>query len=139
MSNSPGKIASDLLVKLHWPAKQGSLSGDQIVVVELQDSAGLAVASMSVLMEQLLPAISQELEQQPFLSLEGCVSVISDVISLSQLKIQPIALDQLVADAVSAEMLEDEPNAAQQLSEFRIRLLKSLEFVEQAIATLPKS
>ena len=138
MSNPPRNPASDLLLKLHWPAEQSALRGGQYVVVELRDSAGLAVASVSVLREQLLWAITQELDHQPLLSLEGCVSVISDVISLSHSENRPIAINQLVADAVSPEMLEDEPDAAQQLSEFRVRLLKSLELIEQAIASLPK-
>ena len=88
--------------------------------------------------ECLLQATAEKLNHRPLVSIDGFAMAISDEISLSQLKIQPIALDQLVADAVSAEMLEDEPNAAQQLSEFRIRLLKSLEHVEKAIASLPK-
>jgi hypothetical protein len=138
MSDAPRNPTSDLLLKLHWPSDEGALNGARYVVVELQDTAGLAVASMSVPKEQLLPAITQELDHQPLLSLEGCVSVISDVVSLSQLENQPIALDQLVADTVSPAMLEDEPEAAQQLSQFRTRLLKSLELVELAIVSLPK-
>jgi hypothetical protein len=138
MSNPQRRPASDLLLKLHWPSETGALSGAQYVVVELQDTDGLAVASMSVLKEQLLLAITQELDHQPLLSLEGCVSAISDVISLSQLANRPIPLDQLVADAVSPEMLEDEPEALQHLAEFRTRLLKSLEHVDTAITSLPK-
>ena len=139
MSDAPRNPTSDLLLKLHWPCDEGALNGARYVVVELQDKAGLAVASMSVPKEQLLPAITQELDHQPLLSLEGFVSVISDVISLSQLENPPIALDQLVAVAVSPEMLEDEPEATQMLSKFRDRLLRSLEHVERAIASLPKS
>ncbi len=138
MINPQRKPASDLLLKLRWPLEQDALSGAQYVVVELQDTAGLAVASMSILKEQLLAAIKQELDYQPLFSLDGCVSVISDVISLSQLKNRLVPLNQLVADAVSPEMLEDEPEATQLLCQFRARLLKSLELVEQAIASLPK-
>jgi hypothetical protein len=138
MSDAPRNPTSDLLLKLHWPSDEGALNGARYVVVELQDTAGLAVASMSVPKEQLLPAITQELDHQPLLSLEGFVSVISDVISLSQLENPPIALDQLVADAISPEMLEDEPEAASMLDKFRTRLLKSLAHLDTAIASLPK-
>jgi hypothetical protein len=138
MSDAPRKTTNDLLLKLHWPSEQGAVSGAQYVVVELQDTAGVAVASMSIPKEQLLPAIAQELDHQPLLSLEGCVSVIFDLITPSQLESRPIALDQLVADAVSPEMLEDEPEAIQMLTEFYNRLLKSLELIEQAIASLRK-
>ena len=138
MSNPQGKPVSDLLLKLHWPPETGALSGAQYVVVELQDKAGLVVASMSVLKEQLLSTITQELDHQPLVSLDGCVSVFSDEVTLLQLENQTIALDQLVAHAVSPEMLEDEPDTVQMLAKFRIRLLKSLQLVEQTIASLPK-
>lgn len=138
MSKPRRKPAGDLLLKLHWLPRRGAPSGAQYVVMELQDTVGVAVASMSVLREQLLAAITLEVDHHPLLSLKGFVSVISDVISLSEPEIQPIALDQLVADAISPEMLDDEPEATHMLSEFRTRLLKSLELVEQAIASLPK-
>jgi hypothetical protein len=138
MSDAPRNPTSDLLLKLHWPSDEGALNGARYVVVELQDTAGLAVASMSVPKEQLLPAITQELDHQPLLSLEGFVSVISDVISLSQLENPPIALDQLVVDAISPGMLEDEPEAASMLDKFGTRLLKSLAHLDTAIASLPK-
>jgi hypothetical protein len=138
MSIPQRKPTGDLLLKLHWPPETGALSGTQHVVVELQDTAGLVIASMSVLKEQLLAAIAQELDYQPLLSLEGCVSVISDAISLSYLKNRPIPLNQLVAEAVSPEMLDDEPEAQQHLAEFRTRLVKSLEHVDEAIALLSK-
>jgi hypothetical protein len=138
MINPQRKLASDLLLKLRWPPETGALSGAQYVMVELQDTAGLAVASISVLKEQLLPAITQELDHQPLLSLEGFVSIISDWSSSSLSENRSIPLHQLVADAVSPEMLEDEPEAAHMLAEFRTRLLKSLEHVDTAIASLPK-
>lgn len=137
MNDASKDPSRNLVLKLYWPSEQDAEGGAPRVVMELQDTAGLAVASMSVLKGQLLPTIAQELDHQPLLSMEGCISVISDLISSSQLENLPIALDQLVADAVSPEMLEDEPEAAHMLSEFRTRLLKSLELVEQAIALLP--
>ena len=54
------------------------------------------------------------------------------------IQVVTVGLDQLVAEAISPEMLEDEPEAAKMLSKFRDRLRKSLEHVEQAIASLPK-
>jgi hypothetical protein len=74
----------------------------------------------------------------PTIGLDGNVSIMFDDDFQSADHVTTISLDQLVADAVSPEMLEDEPQAAQHLSEFRTRLLKSLELVEQAIASLLK-
>ena len=135
MKDAQGKPTNDLRVKLHWPLELGKPA---VVLVELQDCSGLAIASMSIPTEDLLQATAEKLNHHPLVSIDGFAIAISDEISLSQLEIQPIALDQLIADAVSPKMLEDEPDAAQQLSEFRTRLLKSLELVEKAIASLPK-
>ena len=76
--------------------------------------------------------------RSPTIDLSGKVSVLFDDEFQRDDQTKLIPLNQLVADAVSPEMLQDESDAAQQLSEFRSRLLKSLELVEQAIASLPK-
>jgi hypothetical protein len=47
-----------------------------------------------------------------------------------------IAVDTLVAEAVSPDMLEDEPHAEAQLLQFRERLLLALQHVDQALASL---
>jgi len=138
MNNPQKKPASDLLLKLRWPSEQETMARTGHVVVELQDADGLTVASMSVPKDHLLRAIARDVDHRPLLSLDGCVSAFSDESSLSQLENPPIALDQLVADAVSPEMLDDEPEATHLLSQFRNRLLKSLAHVEQAIASMPE-
>lgn len=139
MSDAQIKPARDLLLKLHWPSEQETSAGTGHVIIELQDASGLAVASMAVSSEQLLRAIARQMDHRPLASLDGMVVVTSDEASLSKLKNQPIALDQLVADAASPEMLEDEPEAIQMLAKFRTRLLKSLELVDQAITSLHRS
>ena len=137
--NDASKYPSrDLVLKLHWPPDEGLAAGGHCVVVELQFVDGLALASISVPSNQLLKAIAQKLVQYPLISLDGFVSIASDEIVEASRDDNTIALDQLVADAVSLEMLEDELEAPSMLAEFRIRLLKSLELVEQAIASLPK-
>jgi hypothetical protein len=45
-----------------------------------------------------------------------------------------IALDTLVAEAVSHDMLEDEPLAEAQLTQFRERLFFALQHVDKALA-----
>jgi hypothetical protein len=74
----------------------------------------------------------------PTIDLSGKVSVIFDDEFHSDDQIESIPLNQLIADAVSPEMLDDEPEATQLLSQFRNRLVKSLAHVEQAIASLLK-
>jgi hypothetical protein len=129
----------NLILKLDWPNDHDQLVDGQRVVVDLQNTNGITFAMMSLPIDQLLKAVSQKLKCYPLTSPDGFVSVVSDEVALFQLENRTIALDQLVADAVSPEMLEDEPEAAHMLSEFRVRLLKSLEHVDKAIASLPKT
>ena len=50
-----------------------------------------------------------------------------------------IALDTLVAEAVSPDMLEDEPHAEAQLVQFRERLFLALQHVDKALTYLRKA
>ena len=138
MNDASKDPSRDLMMKLHWPPDEGVAAEGHCVVVELQCVDGLALASISVSSEQLLQAVAQKLAHYPLISPDGFVSIASDEIIEVMPDVHSTTLDQLVADAVSPEMLQDESDAAQQLSEFRSRLLKSLELVEQAIASLPK-
>ena len=128
----------DLMLKLQWPIAHDHLADGQRVVVELQSANGLTVTSLSVPSDQLVQAGSQKLRFYPLISLDGIVSVVSEDFIGALLEDQTIAFDQLIAEAIAPEMLEDEPEAPQMLAKFRDRLLKSLEHVEQAIASLPK-
>jgi hypothetical protein len=138
MNDASKYSTGDLVVRLHWPSDQSVVAGEQRVVAELQFVDGLALASMTVPVEQLLQAIAQKLECYALISPDGFVSVVLDRFSEALPKDHLVALDQLVADAISPDMLEDEPDAPRMLGEFRTRLLKSLEHVEKAIAALPK-
>ena len=128
----------ELTLKLDWPNDQDQLVDGQRVVVELQSTSGITFAMISLPIDQLLKAVSQKLKCYPLISPDGFVSVVSDEIADAFPKIQPIALDQLITDGISSDMLDDEPSAISMLSELRAQLLKSLELVEQAIASLPK-
>ena len=128
----------ELTLKLSWPSDQVDLADGQRVDVELQDANNLTMASLAVPIVQLLQAVSQKLECYPSMSPDGIVSVDSGETGELLPSIQSITLDQLVAEGISSDMLDDEPNAANMLSELRAHLLKSLEYVEQAIISLPK-
>jgi hypothetical protein len=125
------------LLRLYWPSDAGVTASWERVIVELQEGKGYVLGTLSVPSDQLLQAIAQKLEGYPILSPNGFVSVFSDEIT-ETLSNQAIALDQLVAEAVSPDMLDDEQNVAAMLSELRARLLKSIDYVDHAIASLPK-
>ena len=128
----------DLVLKLYWPPDAGVLASGERVIIELQDCKGLMLGTLLVPSDQLLEAIAQKLQGYPILSQHGFVSIVSDELSKT-LSNQAIALDQLVAEAISPGMLDDEQNVETMLAELRARLLKSIEYVNLAIATLPKS
>ena len=83
-------------------------------------------------------ALNGELNASPSVNLDGTiyVSIDSDVQELPTGEV--VCIDEFVCHAVQPDMLEDEPEAANMLAEFRSRLLKSLEHVDKAIASLPK-
>ena len=107
-------------------------------VIHIATPSGQSLLSLSISPE-IGQHISSKLTQAtPSFDIDGSVTVTVDDDVQRTIQVATVALDHLVADAVSAEMLEDEPDATKMLAEFRLRLLKSLEHVEQAIASLPK-
>ena len=138
MIDTRKKPTNDLVLKLHWLSEQEAPDKIRHVLMELQDASGLAICSMSVSSEQFVWAVARQLYHHLIVTLDGFSSVIYEELSDSELENRPVPLDQLVADAVSVDMLEDELDAATMLVEFRSRLLKSLEHVDKAIASLTK-
>ena len=127
-----------LIVKLGRSSDHVSAGTDEHVTLELQDTSGRTVVLLSVQEDQLHKALSQILKPCALMSLEGLILVSMEEATHEPDAKRAIAVDQLVAEAIAPEMLEDEPEAGQMLSKFRDRLLKSLEHVEQALASLPK-
>jgi hypothetical protein len=107
-------------------------------VIRVATTSGQNLMSVSISREIGRHLTSALVRAAPTIGLDGKVSITFDDEFQSANHVTTISLDQLVADAVSPEMLKDEPQVAQLLSEFRTRLLKSLELVDQAIASLPK-
>ena len=138
MNDAHKNSSPDLVLKVHWPRYEDVSTSGQRVVIELQFVDGNALASMSVPSALLLQAAAQKLAPNPLISPAGLVSLVSDEIEEPLPTYRAIALDQLVANAISVDMLDDEPDAAAMLAEFRGRLLKSLEHVDQAISSLAK-
>ncbi len=128
----------ELVLKLNWPSDQTHLAEGQHVIVELRNANTHTVASFSVPSDQLLQAVSQKLKCYPIMTPDGIVSVVSDETAEPLPPTRSNTIDQLIADGISSDMLDDELKVANMLSELRTRLLKSLELVEKAITLLPK-
>ena len=107
-------------------------------VIRIATPAGQNLISLSIAREISQHITSATTQANPSINIDGSVTVILDNDVQQTIQVATVALEQLVAEAVAPEMLEDEPEAAQMLSKFRDRLLKSLEHVEKAIASLPR-
>jgi hypothetical protein len=133
-----GEPTSGLIVKLTLPSDHLSAGDREHVTIELRDTDGRSVARLSVPEDQLHQELSRILNPGVNLSPNGSILTYFGELARGPKVGNSVAVDQLVAEAVAPEMLEDEPEAEQMLSKFRDRLLKSLEHVEKAIASLPK-
>ena len=107
-------------------------------VIRIATPSGQNLMSLSIAHEIVQHMDSARAQATPSINIDGSVTVMFDDDVQQTIQVVPVGLDQLVAEAISTEMLEDEPEIAQMLAKFRDRLLKSLEHVEQAIASLPK-
>ena len=107
-------------------------------VIHVSTTTGQNIMSLSISREIGQHFTSALVRTVPTIDHSGKVSVLFDDEFQRDDQIESIPLDQLIARAISPEMLEDEPEAPSMLVEFRTRLLKSLELVDQAIASLPK-
>jgi hypothetical protein len=107
-------------------------------VIHIATPSGQNLVSFSIAHEIIQHIASARAQATPSINIDGSVTVMFDDDVQQTIQVVAIGLELLVAEAIAPEMLEDEPEAAQMLSKFRERLLKSLEHVEQAIASLPK-
>lgn len=107
-------------------------------VIRVATTSGQNLLSMTISTEIGRHLTHALLHATPMIDVIGHLSIINnDEFQLID-QIETIPLDQVVADAVSPKIIEDEPEALQHLAEFRARLLKSLEHIDEAIASLPK-
>ena len=107
-------------------------------LIRVKADSGQELLSLSIAPELGQHIASAHTYANASINIDGSVSVMSANEFQPRDQTAAVSLDQLVADAVSTDMLEDEPEAATLLAEFRIRLLKSLDYVDQAIASLAK-
>jgi hypothetical protein len=130
------KPTSGLIVKLRRSTDHLSVGTNEHVAIELQDTGGRSVALLSVPEDQFYQELSRILKPCVLMSPEGLISASWEESMMELDTIKAISIDQFIAEAISPEMLEDEPEAAQMLTKFRDRLLKSLEHLEKALASL---
>jgi len=107
-------------------------------VIRIATPSGQNLISLSIAREISQHITSARAQATPSINIDGSVTVIFDDDVQQTIQVVTVELELLVAEAIAPKMLEDEPEAAQMLFKFRDRLLKSLEHVEQAIASPPK-
>jgi hypothetical protein len=136
--NENGQSRNDVIWRIRQSKDRSVEVLDSSIVLELSDALGSTMVSVSVPSETINELLRPYLSIFVELQLDGTVSLDSEICAPTLEPSTETDILQLVSQAVAPEMLEDEPEAAQMLSKFRDRLLKSLEHVEQAIASLPK-
>jgi ribosomal protein S3AE len=107
-------------------------------VIRIATPSGQNLISLSIAREIGRQIASALVQATPSINIDGSVTVMFDDDVQQTVQVAIVDIDQLVAEAIALEMLEDEPDALQMLAKFRDRLLKSLEHVEKAIASLPE-
>jgi hypothetical protein len=140
--NDPASENGQSVNGVTWRLRQFEVRNVKVlngpIVLELADAQGLTLASMSIPFEKINELLRPFISTFVQLQLDGSASLDSEICVPTPASSTATDILQLVSQAVSPGMLEDEPEAAQMLAKFRDRLLKSLEQVEQAIASLPK-
>ena len=106
--------------------------------MRIVDSNDIAIISLNLPIQLLINAMMPQLDIQSTIGLNGFVRQSACTRKTEIFAKEGLPIDQLVAQSVSSDMLEDEPEGPQMLFEFRARLLKSLDLVDQAIKSLPK-
>jgi hypothetical protein len=106
--------------------------------IRLTTNSGQNLLSLSIAPEIGQYIATAYAEATASINIDGCVIIMFEHEFEPSVHAATVPLDQLVANAVSADMLKDEPDAATMLAEFRSRLFKSLEHIDQAIASLTK-
>jgi predicted amino acid-binding ACT domain protein len=110
--------SSEAVIRIATP------SGQNLILLSIAREIGRQIASALV-------------QATPSINIDGSVTVMFDDVQQT-VQVAIVDIDQLVAEAIALEMLEDEPEAPLMLTKFRDRLLRSLKHVEQAIASLSK-
>jgi hypothetical protein len=132
-----GRNESGFSWRLKLPKDQHEDTFERSIVFELTGTSGSTWAAVAIAHETIHELLQPHLSIFADLQLDGSVSLESEFFASFPIPKKTDILE-LVKQALAPEMLEDEPEAAQMLSKFRDRLLKSLEHVEQTIASLPK-
>ncbi len=132
---NPHRLTCTLEITANQESEYG---GTGEAVIRIATPSGQNLISLSIAREIGQHIASARVQVTPSINIDGSTTVMFDDDLQQTIQAVTVGLDQLVAEAIAPEMLEDEPEVAKMLSKFRDRLLKSLEHVEKAIASLSK-
>lgn len=118
-------------------AQEVTISADA-VVLELTDSSGTALASVSIPSETLDELLRPYISTVAELQIDGTISMETEFSTALSTPPTETDLLQLVSRALAPEMLEDELDVKGQLAILRKRLTDALALVDHTLATLDK-
>ena len=108
--------------------------GDDGYVLSVVDKNGAVSLQLALSAYLIESVILSSLDVRVVMNPDGTLGSTADSIPDRVSDIATINLDDLVRQAITPQMLEDEPEAVQMLQALRERLLASLAAVESAIA-----
>jgi hypothetical protein len=103
---------------------------------EYADSDGVIAASFSMPLETIFDFVSAHLSIFADLRLDGAVFLDAELSTVFDEPPHSLDILQMVSDALSPEMLEDEPDAKDQLTVLRHRLKEAIALVDHTLANL---
>jgi hypothetical protein len=131
-----GNGGSGAIWRIRPSEHHGLAALESPIVFELADSFGSTFASVSIPTETVDELLRPHLSVFAELQLDGSVSLDSEIFPL--FPTPPTDILKLARQALAPEMLRDEPNLKEQLSELRLKLAEALSLVDQTLANLDK-
>jgi hypothetical protein len=103
---------------------------------ELADSDGIVVTTFSISAATINTVLRPHFSAFAEFQLDGTVSLDVELSAAFEEPLQKADILQMVTDALSPEMLQDEPNVRDQLNELRRKLTEAIAVVDRTLAVL---
>jgi hypothetical protein len=103
---------------------------------EFADFEGTVVTSFSIPAETINTLLRPHISTFAELQLDGTVSLDVELSTAFEAPMQKADILQLVTDAISPEMLQDEPDVIDQLNELRRKLTEAIAVVDRTLADI---
>jgi hypothetical protein len=122
--------------RLRRAGDDGRLDLPDQATFEFANSEGTVVTLFSIPAETINTLLRPHLSTFAELQLDGTVLLDVELSAVFEAPLQKADILQLVTDALSPKMLQDEPNIRDQLNELRRKLTEAITVVDRTLADL---